>query len=374
MGELLKKEKTMKKIVLSIMLVVCSFAVSLAQQGFKIRGELGGTIGGDLVLVSAGPEGAVKLDEALMVNGSFEFSGRVDSMVLAYILKAEQQPMATLMLENLEYTIVAGENGIDVQGGGESQKILNQYNAINQIITREKMRIEQEVRAAYAEQNQMKLQTLQQQFEKTMTEVGKKQEELFTTYKDSPVTAFMIASAMQQMDYSSLKARYEMLGETAKTCFYGQVIAMQLVAFKQVEPGAVAPDFKAATLNGDTLSLHGIKAKVKLVDFWASWCGPCRRENPNVRKIYQKYHDKGLEIIGVSLDNKKEEWAKAIKDDKITWPNISELKGNNSEIAARYFVRGIPHTILLDENNRIIAKDLRGKALEKKIAELLGEK
>lgn len=236
------------------------------------------------------------------------------------------------------------------------------------------MRIEQEVRAAYAEQNQMKLQTLQQQFEKTMTEVGKKQEELFTTYKDSPVTAFMIASAMQQMDYSSLKARYEMLGETAKTCFYGQVIAMQLVAFKQVEPGAVAPDFKAATLNGDTLSLHGIKAKVKLVDFWASWCGPCRRENPNVRKIYQKYHDKGLEIIGVSLDNKKEEWAKAIKDDKITWPNISELKGNNSEIAARYFVRGIPHTILLDENNRIIAKDLRGKALEKKIAELLGEK
>lgn len=125
MGELLKKEKTMKKIVLSIMLVVCSFAVSLAQQGFKIRGELGGTIGGDLVLVSAGPEGAVKLDEALMVNGSFEFSGRVDSMVLAYILTAEQQPMATLMLENLEYTIVAGENGIDVQGGGESQKILN---------------------------------------------------------------------------------------------------------------------------------------------------------------------------------------------------------------------------------------------------------
>ena len=102
----------MKKIVLSMLLVVCSFVVSLAQQGFKITGELGGTIGGDLVLVSASPGGAVKLDEALMVNGSFEFSGQVDSMILAYIMTAEQQPIATLMLENLEYTIVAGENGM----------------------------------------------------------------------------------------------------------------------------------------------------------------------------------------------------------------------------------------------------------------------
>ena len=141
-----------------------------------------------------------------------------------------------------------------------------------------------------------------------------------------------------------------------------------------MDPGSVAPDFKGVTLNGDTLSLPGIKARVKLLDFWASWCEPCRRETPNVRKIYQKYHDKGLEIIGVSLDDKKQEWAKAMKNDKVTWPNVSDLKGKNSEIAARYFIRGIPHTILLDEDNRIVAKNLRGKALEKKIAELLGGK
>lgn len=113
-----------------------------------------------------------------------------------------------------------------------------------------------------------------------------------------------------------------------------QLIAIQLAALKQVEPGSVAPDFKGVTLNGDTLSLHGIKARVKLLDFWASWCEPCRRETPNVRKIYQKYHDKGLEIIGVSLDDKKQEWAKAMKNDKVTWPNVSDLKGKNSEIAA----------------------------------------
>ena len=135
-----------------------------------------------------------------------------------------------------------------------------------------------------------------------------------------------------------------------------------------MEPGSVAPDFQGTTLEGTTVSLHGIKAKLKLIDFWASWCGPCRQEMPNVSKIYKKYHEAGLEIIGVSLDRKADEWAKALKEEKMAWPNIMD---EQQQIGARYFVRGIPHTILLDENNRILVKDLRGKALEKKIAELL---
>lgn len=342
--------------------------MSRAQEGFKITGELGGTLGGDLVLAASGAEGLVKLDEALMVDGSFEFTGRVDGMVLAYVLTSEQRPIATLMLENLEYTIVAGESGIDVEGGGESQKILNQYNAINQVITREQMKIEQEARAAQAQQNQMKLQALQQQFNKVQEEMGAKQAALFKTYKDSPVTAFVIVSIMGQMDYTSLKAAYDALGDPAKNSLYGQAIVQQIAVFRQVEPGSVAPDFKGSTAEGETISLHGIKAKLKLIDFWASWCAPCRQEMPNVSKVYKKYHESGLEIIGVSLDSKKPDWLKAMKDDKMTWLNILD---EQQQISARYLVRGIPHTILLDENNRIIAKDLRGKELEKKIAELL---
>lgn len=360
----------MKKIMLSILLVACAYMTSVAQERFKITGRLGGTLEGDLVLAASGAEGLLKLDEAIMVNGEFEFSGRVDGLVLAYILTAEQQPVATLMLENLEYTIVAGESGIEVQGGGESQKILNQYNAINQIIAREKMLMEQEARAAYAQQNQMKLQALQQQFRKVMEEAGAKQAALFQTYKDSPVTAFVVASGMEQMDYTSLKAIYDELGESAKNSLYGQAIAQQIAVFQQVEPGSVAPDFKGATSGGETISLHGLKAKLKLIDFWASWCGPCRKEMPNVCKVYKKYREAGLEIIGVSLDTKVPDWLKAMKEEKMTWTNIlDEQQG----IAARYLVRGIPHTLLLDENNRIIAKNLQGKALEKKIAELLGE-
>ena len=351
-----------------MLLVVCMLVVSVAQEGFKITGQLGGTLSGDLVLVVNDTAGLVKLDETLMVDGSFEFVGRVDKMMVAYVLTAEQQPVVTLMLENLEYAIVAGESGIEVQGGGESQKILNQYNAINQTVAREKMKMEQEGRAAYAQQNQMKLQALQQQFNKVLEETGKQQAALFQTYKDSPVTAFVIASGMGQMDYPSLKALDDGLGETAKNSVYGRVITQQIARFKQVEPGSVAPDFQGTTLEGTTVSLHGIKAKLKLIDFWASWCGPCRQEMPNVSKIYKKYHEAGLEIIGVSLDRKADEWAKALKEEKMAWPNIMD---EQQQIGARYFVRGIPHTILLDENNRILVKDLRGKALEKKIAELL---
>lgn len=361
----------MRKIVLIVSLVISSFTSIFAQEGFKISGKLGGTLSGTLFLVGSGPEGAIKLGETVMTNGNFEFSGSAEGMMPAYILTGEQQPVATLMLENLEYTLVAGETGIEVQGGGESQSVWNEFDALNKLVQREKFKMEQEARSAYAQGNQMKLQALQQQFEKILTEVGKKQEELFKIHADSPVTAFVIASGMGQMDYASLKTVYDRLGEQAKKSVYGQAITQQIAAFRQVEPGSVAPDFKGATLNGDSLTLHGIKARVKLVDFWASWCAPCRKENPNVRKIYQKYHEKGLEVIGVSLDEKKQDWAKAMKDDKITWLNISDLKGWKSEIVARYFIKGIPHTILLDENNRIIAKNLRGKELEKKIAELL---
>ena len=139
------------------------------------------------------------------------------------------------------------------------------------------------------------------------------------------------------------------------------------------EIGKVAPDFSAPTPDGEMLSLNAIKGKATIIDFWASWCRPCRIENPNVVKVYEKYHDKGLEIISVSLDKsgQKERWLKAIEDDNLQWHHVSNLKFWNEPVARMYNVTSIPATFILDADGKIVAKKLRGEALENKIAELL---
>ncbi len=138
-------------------------------------------------------------------------------------------------------------------------------------------------------------------------------------------------------------------------------------------PGAEAPDFTMNTPDGQPLSLKDLRGKVLLIDFWASWCGPCRRENPNVVKAYHKYHDKGFDVLGVSLDRDKKRWLDAIKKDGLIWHHVSDLKGWSNEAAKLYGVRSIPHTVLLDKNGKIIARNLRGQALEQKLAEIFGE-
>lgn len=137
--------------------------------------------------------------------------------------------------------------------------------------------------------------------------------------------------------------------------------------------GAVAPDLSFPTPTGESLSLSSLRGQYVMLDFWASWCGPCRKENPNVVRLYAQYHSKGFEILGVSLDQDPNRWKQAIGADGLTWPHISDLKGWSSEAAQIYQVRSIPQTFLIDPQGRIIAKGLRGEELENKLAELLGQ-
>ncbi len=137
--------------------------------------------------------------------------------------------------------------------------------------------------------------------------------------------------------------------------------------------GTLAPELAAPSPDGSIKSLSQLRGKYVLIDFWASWCGPCRRENPNVVRLYNQYKDKGFEILGVSLDNSKSRWIDAIAKDKLTWPHISDLKGWSSHLSKQYGVRGIPYTVLVDKEGRIIAKQLRGASLEKKLQEIFGK-
>ncbi len=136
--------------------------------------------------------------------------------------------------------------------------------------------------------------------------------------------------------------------------------------------GEVAPDFVQKTPTGEDLKLSDLRGKIVLVDFWASWCGPCRRENPHVKKLYEKYNHRGFEVLGVSLDRTKASWERAIKQDGLEWEHVSDLKGWKNEVAKMYSVSSIPHTILLDQEGRIIARKLRSPQLEQLLAEIFG--
>ena len=136
-------------------------------------------------------------------------------------------------------------------------------------------------------------------------------------------------------------------------------------------PGMEAPEISMKDTEGNTRRLSDLRGKVVLIDFWASWCGPCRRENPNVVKLYKKYHDRGFEIYSVSLDKEKSAWLKAIKDDGLVWPNhVSDLNGWTSSGGKTYGIMSVPSTVLVDKDGKIIARNLRGCELEKKLSEI----
>lgn len=145
----------------------------------------------------------------------------------------------------------------------------------------------------------------------------------------------------------------------------------QIKDLSVMRPGAVCPDFKANTPEGEELALSAFKGKVVLVDFWASWCSPCRKSFPELKEIYAELHDKGFEVLAVSIDSDKAAWEKAIKDDKLVWNHISTLKGWDCPIFKSFFFSGVPSTILLDREGKIVAKNLHGEELKNKISELL---
>lgn len=147
-------------------------------------------------------------------------------------------------------------------------------------------------------------------------------------------------------------------------------IKQQLDDIRALSMGQEAPQIELTNPNGELLKLTDYRGKYVMIDFWAAWCKPCRQENPNVVKLYEKYKDKGFEIYGVSLDRTRDDWVKAIADDGLTWPQVSDLQYFNSIAAIDYKINAIPATYLLDPEGKIIAQDLRGKSLENKLAEI----
>ena len=358
----------MKKLIYIALGILLTPALALAQEGFKITAQTAGVPDGKMYLIYS--RGGDTLATADMTGGNFVLTGKVDMPDVAYIVTADGQGRIPVMLENTEFTVTANAQVVLVEGG-PMQSILNEFEALNASLLQERAKLEKQMQAAMNEQNQMKAQAIAQQFEAAQKKAQEQATNLLRENANTFVAAYIVSQSMDQVGLDFLKEQYGWLGDAAKISASGMAVAQKIAQLEALTLGHVAPNFVARTPEGDTLSLHRVKGKVKLIDFWVSWCQPCRQENPNVLKMYLKYQPKGLEIVGVSLDNDESAWKKAIQEDGLKWRHVVDYQ---QQIARAYAVTSIPHTVLLDENNNIVAVGLRGAQLQKKIAELLDKK
>jgi peroxiredoxin len=213
---------------------------------------------------------------------------------------------------------------------------------------------------------------LEKQGDSIQTEMIKLQKNFIKDHPASYVTPSFVISLSYEMEANEIESMVNGLDTTIAALPQMKDLKERVRIMKAVSVGQKAPDFTLSDQSGNPVVLSSkFGPKLLLIDFWASWCQPCRQENPNVVKVYNEYHKKGFDIVGVSLDKTKDAWVKAISDDKLAWTHVSDLQYWNNAAAKLYAVNSIPANFLLDETGTIIARNLRGEALYNKVSEIL---
>ncbi|QYJ67590.1 TlpA disulfide reductase family protein [Flavobacterium litorale] len=384
----------MKKILLflAVSAAFVSCEKKLADNEYEITGKIADeAMNGKNVILEkqGGYTGYVPVDTATVEKGKFIFKGTVTEPSLHFIsFQDNTGEKANFILESGRITLDVDKDTIynSVQGGTFNNEKLSEYTkamkANNDKMTKFQKDNTPVMMEAREKQDTATMERLNDEYEI----IAKESEAANVAFiKENPkayINVFILQQLMgsRTLESTELKELYNTIDPEVKETEEGKKLSETFTAMEEKEKnrasvsnGNMAPDFAAPNPEGKTISLKEAMGKVTIIDFWASWCKPCRMENPNVVAMYEELHKDGLNIIGVSLDRDEDAWKKAIADDNLTWSQISNLKFWEEPIAKKYGVESIPATFILDADGKIAAQNLRGEELKAKVKELLAQ-
>ncbi len=329
------------------------------------------------------------IDSAQISNGSFNFKGQIVNPTPAFLvidrkgagLNALDSTVdnLSLFIDKGEFAVTSPDSVAKAQITGskindDNKKLMAQLKPL--IAQAQKLRAE-ESGASPSQQNTAEFQNAMQAKHKELQVAEKATLKLFILANPDSYLSLLALNSVggPSPDPAELDPLYDSLSQRLKDTETAKVFKKSLDVLRNTAIGVMAPDFSQNDVNGAPVKLSSFRGKYVLLDFWASWCGPCRQENPNVVKVYNKYKDKNFTILSVSLDKAdgRNAWIEAIKNDGLTWTQVSDLKFWNNQVAALYAITSIPANFLIDPNGKIIARDLRGDDLETKLGEVLGK-
>ncbi|HLW15443.1 MAG TPA: TlpA disulfide reductase family protein [Flavobacteriaceae bacterium] len=321
------------------------------------------------------------VDTLMIQNETFSGTFATAEAGDIYLMRTEEVPANLLYFpesQDLHVIIKKEDPGASTITGNSATE--GYYNYVSDISDINKQMAELNTRASAVVQEHGQSSKEFQELEKEMMGYQKLQADIGKNHiknnSNSIFSVMLVRNLLQTKQINAEEAEKMISHLTPAIANHEQTKAIkELIEINKtnLSVGSIVPDFSAKTPEGDELALSDVmkQGKYTLIDFWAAWCGPCRVENPNLVKLYEAYHDKGLEIVGVSLDRNRKEWLGAIEKDKLTWHQISNLEFWNDPIAKQYQIRAIPASFVIDSNGKIVGKDLRGPQLHSFIGELL---